>query len=422
MPRLPYLVIGGVGVLVLIIVLAVFGVGRKPPRQAPADLQFWGMEDEEGTWQRIISAFREQYPHISITYYRLNEATYEDVLFNRLAAGTGPDIFVLKNSWIVKHRNKVAPLPQQALGFTVRNLSNAFVDGVADELVSPTGGIIGLPLFLDTLALFYNKDIFNAAGIAIPPKTWGETEALSRQLTKTTQGREIIKSGIALGSSKNIEHAFEIVSALMFQYGAPVAGYREKSVSLDGAEEAFSFYTSFADQTSERFSWTPRLKNSLDAFAEGTTAMMIGNSQDIGRLRAKNPHLRFGIVSFPQRRGVTTPLTYGTHFFPTVSLQSRNQLAAWQFILFAAAEEGAAVYLENTERPPAKRDLIAAGAPKPELEVFWRQALVAKSWAVPDEETALRLFQETIDAVVNRTENAGTAVGKLRSRLNVLFP
>ena len=58
--------------------------------------------------------------------------------------------------------------PSLSLG-QVRDL---FVDVVSKDVILEDNKIYGLPLSVDTLAMFYNKDLLNNAGISEAPKYW----------------------------------------------------------------------------------------------------------------------------------------------------------------------------------------------------------------------------------------------------------
>ena len=183
-----------------------------------------------------------------------------------------------------------------------------------------------------------------------------------------------------------------------------------------------AFYASFANPSNQNFSWSNRMPDSLTAFAQTTSAFAIGFSDDIARVRAKNPHLNFGIAPFPQKKGAGIPVVYGRYFFPTVLKFSKNPLAAWQFVHYLTSREGSAAYIQKTMRPPARRDLISAKAPIPDLDAFYRQSLIAKSWPVPDNAATRRLFQDAIDSVISGTADANKAVDNMSQRLDLLLP
>lgn len=394
--------------------------GLTSSRPTPVELKFWGFEDDEGLWDGITRTFEEKYPYIKISYKRLDENNYEDILVNKLAEGSGPDVFFLKNSWLTKHGDKIYPLPQDYFRYYSKNFRADFVDVTEKELITADSSIIGLPLFVDTLALFYNKDIFNQEGIAKPPTNWEEVIEISRRLTKTTPTGDIIRSGIPLGSLRNIDHAFEILSSLILQNGDSIIG-RDGSMDISvRTKEAIEFFISFADPVQQNFSWSARLPDSLDAFADGNATMAFGFSSDIKRIKSKNPHLNFGIVSFPKAKDAASTVTYGKYFFPAVSRLSKYPGQSWQFILFAASEAGAEIY-KNSDKPPARRDLISAGTPEQNLDVFYRQTLTAANWPIPEERATVRIFQEVVDGIMQRSLSLDNIINLLSERLGLLM-
>lgn len=424
MPRI-FIIIGGVAALIvgIIIVVVVFGIGRVPASPAPVTLEFWGIEDDEDAWKGAFAALKVALPHITVNYKRFDRGQYEERLINGLAEGKGPDVFMAPHTWALKHRDKLFPLPQEILQFTATDFRSAFVEGAADDMITREGDILGLPVFLDTPALFYNRDIFNASGIAEPPRTWEEAALVSQKLTRITAAGDVGMSGLALGTSKNIRHSFEIISTLILQ-GAEGALSPGDLRSLLGepAERAFAFYGSFADPAHKNFSWAAAMPDSLDAFAQGKTAMMIGFSEDMARIRARNPHINLGVAPLPQFAGVRTSRLWGEYAFPAVSRLSRNREAAWRFIIFLSSREGTEQYLKATARPPARRDLISIGASSQDLIPFWRQSLIARTFAVPDERALKRLFGDAIDSISSRAQSPAGAVGRLREQVQLLLP
>ncbi|QQG45613.1 MAG: extracellular solute-binding protein [Candidatus Sungiibacteriota bacterium] len=417
------LVVAGLVAVILILALAGILPGRKTAKPQPATLEFWGLKDDDLLWRPILEKFRKEKPHLTVNYRRFDEISYEENLINKMAEGRGPDIFFLKNSWVEKHRDKILPLPQEVLKFTVKDFQKTFVDVASQDLTTSDNQILGLPLFVDTLALFYNKDVFNAGGVAETPKTWGELEAVAKNLTKKTAAGDITKSGVALGGSSNIEHALEILSAFVLQGGDKIINRANMALELGApSREALDFYTSFANAKNPNFSWTLRQPKSLDAFSQELTAMALGFADDLPRVKAKNPHLNFGVSFLPQRADAKTFVTYGSYFFPTVSRLSNNPLPAWEFILFAASADSSEIYTKNSGKPPARRDLLAKNAAALELDIFYRQALTAKSWPITDEKITRRLFEDTIESVVTGGNTTDTALNRLREKLSLSLP
>ena len=396
--------------------------GIKPASPEKVTLEFWGVEDDNAVWRDLIDGLKQDYPHISVIYRRFDKESYEGTLINRLAEGTGPDVFFLKNSWVSEDKDKISPLPEEVFDYTARDFRNEFVDVASSDMLTGSGAILGLPLFVDTLALFYNKDIFNSSGVASPPTTWEELLLVSDKVTKRDEKGMVTRGGLALGNARNIENYFEIISILILQNGDPIVGSDGKSIVLEEkAKDAIEFYRTFANAASPNFSGLIASKSSFDALADGSVSMAIGFSQDLRRIRAKNPHINLGIAPLPQV-APSPAKNYGSYYFPVVSKLSKNPKAAWDFLFYVSSRDTAKKYLGLTNRPAARRDLIQAGSPTDDLDVFYRQALSAKSWPVPDEASAMRIFRDMIESAGFNESSVNQAVNRAREQLRLLLP
>lgn len=415
------IIIAGVLVVVtLIMVVVFFGFGLKPPKPEEAIIEFWGIEKEE-VWRDLISKFKEKYPHIMLNYKTIDLDLYEENLINRLAENRGPDVFMLKNSWIIKHKDKIFPLPQDYFDFSTTKFKKTFVDDTSSKLITNEGEILGLPLFVDTLVLFYNKDMFNNAGIAEAPRNWDEVTEISKRLTTKTTAGDIIKSGLAVGTFQNVANALEILSSIILQQGDAIINTEGQVSITQRSAEAIRFYTSFADQTQKTYSWSGRFENSITALAEENAAMAFGFTEDIDRIRKRNPHINLGIAPFPQLKNTSIQTTYGKYFFPTVSKLSPHKGPAWQFVLFAASKEAADIYTQNTKLAPSRRDLISVGTKSEELDVFYRKALIARSWTIPDENAVSKIFKDAVDSTASRAITSQQAASRITEQLQLLL-
>ena len=112
---------------------------------------------------------------------------------------------MIHHSWLPKYSRLIQPLEENSDEdtYTYKQFLDTFVDVARDDLTS-NGTIWAMPLYIDTLALYYNKDIFNTAGITFPPKTWEEFVILVTKLTKFDERGNIIQSAVAMGTVKNI--------------------------------------------------------------------------------------------------------------------------------------------------------------------------------------------------------------------------
>lgn len=437
------MIFGGLIVLVFFAILILSGVGLKKKETFRADLEMWGFQNEV-FWKDFIS--KKSGPvieGITVKYREIPEEEYESALINALAEGTGPDIFMLEDSQIFKHKNKIEPLKniggaENPSTMSVENFKNTFVDAIHTSLIGTNGEILGVPLFLDTLALFYNKDSLNSANIPNTPQTWNEFMADAEKMSEVSPVGDIIESGAALGEASNIEHFADIISALIFQSGAEIIDYKKPESLInvgisekqeDGtiktvipAEKALSFYTSFANPKKGNYSWNKGKPNSLNAFTAGDTAMFIGFAKDIPLIKAKNPHLNFGVSPFPQPKGAKIKINYGRFDFLAVSRLSKKKDASQAYILYITSKEPNADYLLKSGLPPARRDLINP-SPKisAELRVFYSQSLSAKSWPKPDKNQVNLIFKDMVEFLTAKRYSPSIILTQANDRLNQLL-
>ena len=421
----------------------------------PVTLKYWRVWDGPDAFSEIIAAYKQQHPYVNIEYHKLRYSEFEQTLLEALAEDEAPDIISLHNTWIKKYQSKIVPMPAQTSmafpvlkgtlkkevvneirtvpGLSEKDIKKLFVDQVYDDVVVG-GEVLALPLSVDSLAMFYNKDLFNNAGIIDPPEYWNkEFQENVRNLTKLNTNGYIIQSGVALGGSDNIERSTDILSVLMMQNGATMmesgsvkfaaipAAYVDQK--FNPGMEALRFFTDFASPTKEVYSWSHNLDNSLDTFAKGKLAIMFGYAYHIPTIKAKGPKLKFGIAPLPQIEGNIKKDNYANYWVETVMKKSKNPAVAWNFIQFATKENNAKLYLDKTKKPTALRSLIEAQLEDEEIGIFADQLLTAKSWYQGKDANAMEdhmkeMINETLANPSNILEAMNTAAGKIQQTIN----
>lgn len=440
-----------ISMFLLIGVLFVSGFGCKKvtPKKYTVNLEIWGLFDSGDAYRDIIEAYKGINPDVGeITYRKMSQETYQQDLIRAMASDQGPDIFLVHNKWIPGFQDKIYPAPAEVLG--EQKLRNDFVDVVADDFMA-NGAVYAVPLSVDSLALFYNKDLFNEAGITSPPKTWEEFIDDARKMTKTDMYGKITQSGAAMGTATNINRATDILSLLMLQnktemidLGKGQAVFNRRTSQGDGStfspgENAFNFYTQFANQNSSivPYTWNPALHYSIDAFSEGTLGMMFNYSWQIDTLAQKSPKLNYAIAPVPQfpdgKIGMANywGYTVARNRIPSVPANDPESaekvtndiraMEAWKFLTFMTTKsdqaivttrnvagstqvtnsdfDAAADYLTKTNKPAARRDLIEKQKNDPRIGVFAEGNLIARNWYQIDPDAIEALFSQMIEKV-----------------------
>ena len=423
-----YLIVGIliIAVFILLLFLVFGGFGGELQM---VELEFWGVFDEPAAYEEAIRSFRQQNSNINIRYVSFPFEEYEEAVIDALAAGRGPDIWMIQNTWLPKHKDKLYPLPQddKDVDYKLINFQQDFVDVAEADLVDE-GQIFALPLYIDTLALYYNKDLLNSAGIAKPPINWDEFNETVRVLTKIDKRGNIQTAGVALGTARNINRSADILMLLMMQSGVEMIDFQRNEAAFARSinnqpvgETALEYYTDFANPQNDLYTWNDNLFYSIDAFVTERAAMMFNYSHQIPVIRSKASRLNFGVALMPQVKDSSVRVDYANYFAPAVSAASKNQEAAWKFLTYLASRDGVLPYLRESLRPSARRDLIDFQKADPDLSVFAKQALTARSWYQIDSSAIEQIFADMIEDVVFRRATVPEAIKTAEDRVTVLM-
>ena len=419
------IVLFGAGIIALIlIILSIFCVipitKNCSKTSVSGKLIFWGV-DNISAYRATIDNYSKLYDRkVQIQYHQIPEANFENELVRAMAKNQGPDILMFHNSWLLKQGDLLTPATDAQI--SLASLRQNFPQ-VVEKDFTYQNKVYALPLYLDTLALFYNKDIFNANAVVFPPANWNDFTNLATRLTKKQTSGQISLAGAAIGSSdKNITNATDILNTLMIQYGSPMVNpqYMRADFGAQG-KQAFDFYLQFADPKSSSYVWNQNLGNSFDLFSQGQTAMIFSYANQISYLKQKNPLLNFVVAIMPQFNS-SNPKNYAAYWGLAVSSKSSNPDLAWDFIKYLTTDpQNSLTYLQATKRPPALNTLINQYLNDPNLNVFAKQSLTAVSWYQPDSDQISQIFSNAVELVLNGKTNSQQALDQASAQINNLF-
>ena len=442
--------------VLLLAALPLLGLRCKSPVTAePVKLTYWRVFYDPHSMSEIIAAYKKNHPKVFLELKKIRYEEYEQLFLEALAEDRGPDIFSVHNSWIGKYQSKITPLPKTVtLPFqsiqgtfkkevvtelkTIPTITSAgvrknFLDVVASDVIrnvkiegnKTEEQILGLPLAVDTLVLFYNKDILNAAGVATEPKNWDEFLRDVTRITKFDEQGNIIVAGASLGTANNIPRFNDILSVLMMQNGAVMTDANNYATfhlvpptsadkSYRPGIEALHFYTDFASANKQAYTWNASMPDAMEEFITGKTAFFLGYAYQIPVIKSRAPQLRWAIAPLPQVNA-EHKANVANYWVETVSKKTKHADEAWDFIQFAASAEQAEKYLNKTGKPTALRALVDKQLSNPALEAFAGQLLTAKSWYRGND--AGKMEQAMADMVTGALSAAEP--GKLEEAVNL---
>ncbi len=326
------------------------GAPVEAPTDAPVTLKMvaWDISTTP-YWQAVIDAYVAKNPNVTIELIDVSSAEYQDKVNIMLSGGDESDIITVKDIpgySAMLTRNQIIPLNSY---IETDGLDLSAYSGAAEELTYE-GSIYALPFRSDIWILYYNKDIFDKAGIAYPDNdmTWAEYEDLARKLTSGTGADKVYgahhhtwRSTVQLAT---VQDGKNTVIATDYSFMKPIydmiVGMQKDGIIMDyGSLKAGSIHYS-------------------GVFKNEQIAMLPMGSWFIGTMiAAKNAgeaDFNWGVAKFPHPEGVTAGTTAGTLTSLAINANSENKDAAWDFIKFYSGVEGAKA-LAKTGNLPALR-------------------------------------------------------------------
>jgi multiple sugar transport system substrate-binding protein len=428
-----YYFIGG-GLLILLVVALLMMAMVKPTNPnvtiptGNAELIWWKTFETSENLQDLVNEYQQLHKNVKITFVKKDIAGFEKELIESLAAGNGPDIFSIHNDWLPKHADKISAMPTSMM--SIKQFKDAFVDVAFADFVKEDK-IYSLPLSVDVLAMYYNKDLLNSASIYEVPKTWPDLVKIVSKLTTQTRPGVFDRSAVAMGTGGNINRAVDILTLLMLQNGTEFYNSDLRSCTIgDNADgqanynpgvSALEFYTQFANPAKTVYNWNSKSENSIDAFTQGKLAFMFGYAYLIPTIKAKAPNLNWDLAPVPQPAEDVLKVNIANYWGESVSRNAKYPALAWDFLNFATQKQNLQKYYAKHNLPSSRKDILATQAQDTEIGVFADNALTAKSVYKKDANSFEGIFLKMIDDVILRNFTPSEAVNNAVQQMNLIL-
>ncbi len=315
--------------------------------------QFWGGPAELEAYQQVVDAFEQRYPEVDVTIVHVPaQDEHLAQLRSGFATGTPPDLFLLNYRHItpIAATGMLEPVGSR-LGESTLIAEEDYADMALDAFRYPDGTLVCLPQNLSSLVVYYNRELFEAANLALPASdwTWDDFLAAATGLTDA--------DGAADGSAQ-YGLATEIstlrLAPFIWQAGGELVDdlTRPTTLTLDTPEARAGLqYITDLLQTSQAM--PGRAENEemepIERFTSGGAAMLIESRQAVPALR-ENAGFDWDVAPLPQGAEAATVL-HGAGFCMSRSVQDAD--AAWAFLEFAGGPNGQAILSQTGRIVPA---------------------------------------------------------------------
>jgi ABC-type glycerol-3-phosphate transport system substrate-binding protein len=386
----------------------------------------WGTLPENSFNSFARNYFSDSDLKYTVNYTEKDPAIFDRDLIEALASGVGPDAIVLPTDLILRYSNKIYPIPYTTLPETA--FKDTFIQ--EGELYLNSSGALALPLMVDPLVMYWNRDIFNNAGVTKPPTDWAQVSSLVPKMTKLDKAQNIITSTIALGEYRNVNNSKSILSALFMQIGNPIVTLDSdgifKSILRDTSSAdssiALQFYTNFSNSSKSEYSWNRSLVNSLDFFTNGDSAIYLGFASEYMTIKNKNPNLNFDVALLPQAVGAKTYSTFGNMFGLAIMKNSANPAGTFTVLTSLSSAAAFPYWKDIFNLPSARKDSVPDISNSVAKTIFNRSAIISKGWYDPNSAQTSAIFQDMVESYTTGRETIdgtiNTASGRLDSLLN----
>ena len=310
-------------------------------------------------WEAVAQAYVDKNPEVRIEMTDLGSADYQTVLSTELS-GSGSDFDVVTIKDVPGYATLVSKGVLEPLGDRIEadGVDLSLYNGMTDQ-VTVDGELYELPFRNDFWVLYYNKDLFDDAGVAYPTNdmTLEQYDELARAVAKEGFGDEQVY-GCHYHTWRSAVQLFGVLDG---QHTVLDGNYdfTKPYYEMVKKQEEDGICRSYVDTNASQLHYSA-------AFSEGNTATMNMGTWFISTLI---PSLasgeydselcgNWGIVKYPHPEGVEAGTTIGQLTSLAIPTVSDQKDAAWDFIKFAGGEEGAAAVAATGAFPAVMSDKV----------------------------------------------------------------
>ncbi|HBM81184.1 MAG TPA: ABC transporter substrate-binding protein [Clostridiaceae bacterium] len=314
--------------------------GNKPANDQDVivTLGCWASSDAETKLlDDQIQAFQNAKPHITIKKQVIT-GDYLQGIQTKIASKTAPDIYYLDVSLAAKFINEklVDPIDKYLDKADMEDFFPNLLEGYQKD-----GKTYGIPKDYNPLVLFYNKDMFDKAGIK-PPTTWDE---LKEAAAKTTANGVI---GLTL------ENDPQRFGAFILQNGGKINDGDKPAFNTPEAAEALDFYYSFAKNKTGATYKDMGVDWAGPALAQKKTAMIMAGGWVIPFMTQNAPDVKYGMVPLPKGK------QYGNLLFTVayvLNKDSKHKDQAMDVAKFLTGKDGLKLVADSGLAIPSRKSM-----------------------------------------------------------------
>jgi multiple sugar transport system substrate-binding protein len=321
----------------------------------------FGDPAEKAAYESLLRAFNQRHPQIKVNLIHIpSQNDYRQRLVADFAAGTPSDVVLLNYRRYAPFAAKgvLQPLGQYLATSTLIKRSDFYPKALRPFYWQTD--LMCIPQNLSSLVVYYNKVLFDQAGVSYPSPDWNWDDflAAAQALTKDTNG-DGITDQYGLGTEASIFRAAPFV----WQHGGDIVDdpFAPTKLTLDApaSQEALQWFVDLQvrhhvapDRVQEQ------AEDSESRFMNGRMGMFLNSRRGVPTYR-EAAKFDWDVAPLPwgeRRAGILHSDAY------CMAAASKNKPAAWTFIEFANSPEGQTIVAQSGRTVPSLRSVAESPA------------------------------------------------------------
>jgi multiple sugar transport system substrate-binding protein len=409
-----YAVLAGAAVLALVIT----GCGRAETPTGPGavgspvntaaaasgTLEVWAMGAEGDQLKAVTDKFMAANPGVKVNVTSIPWSSAHDKFVSAAAANVLPDVAQVGTTWVAELANQIDPTPS--------NFDNAkFLQG-AQKTTVVNGVSLGVPWYVETRVVYYNKAVAKKAGVTAEPKTWDEFFAMVKAMKDkggATYGISILPGG---------EGSWQTVLPMMWSAGGQINSADVKSWTFDDPKnvEGLKFYQDFFTQGLANKA--PVGDTLVADFASGKVPMFISGPWMMASVETTGKMAKDAYGVFPMPTKVSGASFIGGSNL-AVFKSTKNRDAAWKFVDYLTQTQTQIDFFKKVGDLPSVKAALEDPAVKgdPKFAVFAQQLNTA--FAPPSVgtwEQVAKQFDSTVEKVTKTGADPAASLKALQQQ------
>jgi multiple sugar transport system substrate-binding protein len=309
-------------------------------------------DNTEGWWRDVISKFEKANPGAKVKLQMVSWTDINQKITTLVSTNQAPDILNLDAYANFAGDDLLLPADDVLSSDTQGDFLDKFAENGKFD-----GTQYGIPFVGSVRGLFYNKDIFNKAGITSPPKTWDELRADAMKIKA--------KGETGYGMPLGPEEAQAEFSLYMWGNGGDWVDGDTWTITKDQNVQALDFLNELAnkDKVTQPNPGTTNRTDLWKVFGAGKIGMVMGSNFYPVLLKAQNPKLNYGVAPVPVN-GSNPPVTLGVEDYLMAFKSTEHKPVVKAFMDFVFKQDNYGKFIDQEGFLPVTKSVSDAVAAK----------------------------------------------------------